>query len=191
MGPERTDRGEYPVDAAQPLPALGPDVVPAGQERRKSSSIHRLDLVAQEGYGAPLDHPQHVGVAPLGSRDLGQEAALDEPPLCACAAQPVADHRRGQPEIRAHLLGPEWSVGPGEAGHQVVDGVRHGLQVRLGKAGWQRRTHAVAQPRGVLDCRPDRGARQPGAEHPALGLELVEPVRAGAAQGGLLGAQGA
>ena len=100
-------------------------------------------------------------------------------PAAAADRQPVRDHRRRKAEIRDHLLDREGPVGAGVAGDQVGERIVH----RLG--GGRRRLpagmrcpEAVAQARGVLDPRPDVPPGDPGAKHPALGLELVEPARA-------------
>ena len=107
------------VDAAQAT-ALGPvDVLPREQEAAERGGLDRLDLLPEPGQRTPAQHPQHLGVAPLGAGPGRSELALEHASLPAEALQGLAGDGRAESESRGHVGDGERAVGAGEAADQV------------------------------------------------------------------------
>ena len=151
------------------------DLLPAGQERGQHPRRHRLDLAAQRGQRPAAQHPQHLGVAPLGAGAARGELAGGDPAGGAEPLERLLDDEDAEPEPgRAGRRG-ERAVGAGVPGDQVAERVGDRFQVRLGQADRQRHAERVAVAAGVLDADPALLAGDPDADRPPRRLQRGQP----------------
>jgi hypothetical protein len=161
---------------AQPIragsrPAMGVDVLPAGQEPGQLSLVRRLHLLAQPCQARPAQPAQDVRLAPLARGPTWEELAPDE---SAGALQLAKSGGRVDAIALGELPGRERDVGgrvaPDERDQRVVDG----LEEALGQSGRRRHPECVAVEAGVLRGDVALLAGDPDQSRAALLDQLLE-----------------
>ncbi len=132
--------------------------------------------MAQPGQRTTAQHPQHVGVAPLGPRPGRPELALEDAAAGTEAGERLLADGDTEAEPCGHLGGGERAVRAGVAADEIAERVLDRLGERVRHPGRHGGAEPVAQPRDVLDDgEPVVTAHQDG-HHPAGLHQQRDPV---------------